>query len=183
MASPSPLPWTRLLGDHGLRASDDEREWVIDRLRVHTGEGRLTPDELGERIDLAYASKTRGDLVRLLRDLPERLPPSGAVVARRPAHQPPRRHRRRAPRWVPLALVAAVLVGLAGGPGDGRARGGPSDEVRRAAVEHAGGGTIADVDRERDGWDIEVRRDDGSLAEVEVQVDDAGNVVRTQTED
>ena len=182
MASPSPLPWTRLLGDHGLRASDAEREWVIDRLRVHTGEGRLTPDELGDRIDLAYASKTRGDLVRLLRDLPEKMPATGAVAARRPAHSPPRRRRRGAPRWVPLALVVALFIGLAGGPGDGDARGVSRDAAVTAALRSAGpGARVVETDRRWDGWEVEVARSDGTVAEVEV--DDAGRVVEVEAED
>jgi Domain of unknown function (DUF1707) len=34
------------------------------------GEGRLTLDEFSERLELAYAARTRGDLDPLLRDLP-----------------------------------------------------------------------------------------------------------------
>ena len=53
-----------------LRASDAERERVVDFLRENSLVGRLTHDELDERIGLAYAAVTRGDLERLLVDLP-----------------------------------------------------------------------------------------------------------------
>src|SRR5215204_5627701 len=55
---------------HDIRASDAERERVATALRDHAGEGRLDPEELDKRLDLAYAARTRGDLVPLLADLP-----------------------------------------------------------------------------------------------------------------
>jgi hypothetical protein len=57
--------------DDDLRASQAERERVVDRLRAHAGDGRLEIDELEQRIEAAYAARTRGDLRALLRDLPE----------------------------------------------------------------------------------------------------------------
>jgi Domain of unknown function (DUF1707) len=53
-----------------LRASDAERERVVTFLREHTLLGRLTDEELEERIGLAYGSVTVGDLERLIADLP-----------------------------------------------------------------------------------------------------------------
>ena len=53
-----------------IRASDADREAVVDRLRDDYAEGRLTADELAERIAAAHAAKTRGDLAVLTRDLP-----------------------------------------------------------------------------------------------------------------
>jgi hypothetical protein len=55
---------------HDVRASDAEREKVATALRDHAGDGRLDPEELDKRLDLAYAARTRGDLVPLLADLP-----------------------------------------------------------------------------------------------------------------
>jgi hypothetical protein len=55
---------------HEVRASDAERERVATALRDHAGDGRLDPEELDRRLDLAYAARTRGDLVPLLADLP-----------------------------------------------------------------------------------------------------------------
>ena len=53
-----------------LRASDADRERVADVLRHAAGEGRLTVDELDERLNAAYASVTRADLERLVEDVP-----------------------------------------------------------------------------------------------------------------
>jgi Domain of unknown function (DUF1707) len=53
-----------------VRASDAEREAVVERLRVATVEGRLTLSELTERTEAAYTATTRGDLVPITADLP-----------------------------------------------------------------------------------------------------------------
>ena len=52
-------------------ASDAEREAVADRLRLAAGEGRLTPDELSDRLGVAYAARTHGELEAVLAGLPE----------------------------------------------------------------------------------------------------------------
>ena len=54
----------------GVRASDAERDAVVGRLNRAVGEGRLTMDEFSDRLGLAYAARTRGELEPLLRDLP-----------------------------------------------------------------------------------------------------------------
>jgi Domain of unknown function (DUF1707)/Cell wall-active antibiotics response 4TMS YvqF len=61
------------------RASDSEREETVARLREAAAEGRLTVEELDERIDAAYAATTRAELEPLTADLPEGLPPSRRV--------------------------------------------------------------------------------------------------------
>ncbi|MFI0445201.1 DUF1707 domain-containing protein [Actinomadura sp. 6N118] len=53
-----------------LRASDADRDRVADRLREALAEGRITPEEHGERIDVVYQAKTYADLEPVLRDLP-----------------------------------------------------------------------------------------------------------------
>ncbi|MEU8123456.1 DUF1707 domain-containing protein [Spirillospora sp. NPDC049024] len=53
-----------------VRASDDEREAVVERLRIASVEGRLTFEELTERTEAAYAAVTRGDLELITADLP-----------------------------------------------------------------------------------------------------------------
>jgi hypothetical protein len=53
-----------------LRASDSDRELVADRLREAAGHGRLTMDELEERLELTYAARTYAELEPLTRDLP-----------------------------------------------------------------------------------------------------------------
>lgn len=60
------------------RASDAERETAVARLRHAAAEGRLTVDELDARSARAYAAVTRGDLARLLADLPAPVAPSAA---------------------------------------------------------------------------------------------------------
>lgn len=53
-----------------LRASDADRERVANVLREAAGDGRLTMDELDERLDSVYAAKTYADLEPLTSDLP-----------------------------------------------------------------------------------------------------------------
>ena len=67
------------MADDHLRASDAEREALVDTLRDHAAQGRLTTDELEERTAAAYGATTRGELVALRRDLPE----TGLPAARR----------------------------------------------------------------------------------------------------
>lgn len=54
----------------GLRASDQDREQVAERLRMAAAEGRLSADELDQRLDAAFRARTYGDLDGLLFDLP-----------------------------------------------------------------------------------------------------------------
>jgi hypothetical protein len=61
-----------------LRASDAEREQVSRQLSEHAAAGRLTPDELDERLNAAYAARTHAELARLLEDLPGPPAPSPA---------------------------------------------------------------------------------------------------------
>jgi Domain of unknown function (DUF1707) len=65
-----------------LRASDAEREQVSRRLSEHAAAGRLTPEELEQRLDAAYTARTHGELARLLEDLPGPLTPSRADTER-----------------------------------------------------------------------------------------------------
>jgi Domain of unknown function (DUF1707)/Cell wall-active antibiotics response 4TMS YvqF len=53
-----------------MRVSNDDRERVARVLHDAMAEGRLTVNELEERLDKVYAAKTFGDLEPLLRDLP-----------------------------------------------------------------------------------------------------------------
>jgi hypothetical protein len=57
-------------GTPAVRASDDEREAVVARLRTAAGEGRLTLDELADRLDRALSAGTRAELEPLTADLP-----------------------------------------------------------------------------------------------------------------
>ena len=53
-----------------IRVSDAEREAVAAQLRDHYGDGRLTLDELNERLDQTFAAKTASELSAVTTDLP-----------------------------------------------------------------------------------------------------------------
>jgi class 3 adenylate cyclase len=67
----------------GLRASDADRERVVALLREHYESGRLSDDELSDRVEAAYGARTDAELDALTADLPS------------PHHPAPRRRRRR----------------------------------------------------------------------------------------
>ena len=58
-----------------VRIGDDERHAVIDLLRRHTAEGRLTLDEFTDRAGQVFASRTRRELDEVLAGLPSDLRP------------------------------------------------------------------------------------------------------------
>ena len=53
-----------------LRASHEDRDRVVELLQVAAGDGRLTAEELDERLEVALTARTYGDLTALLTDLP-----------------------------------------------------------------------------------------------------------------
>jgi hypothetical protein len=53
-----------------LRASHEDRDRVVELLRVSAGDGRLTAEELDERLEQAMTARTYGELARLVADLP-----------------------------------------------------------------------------------------------------------------
>ena len=65
-----------------LRASHGDRDRVVELLRVAAGDGRLTAEELDERLEIALTARTYGELAALTTDLPaapghaEAAPPS-----------------------------------------------------------------------------------------------------------
>jgi hypothetical protein len=59
-----------MVSDFQMRVSDAEREAAVTELREHYAAGRLTLEELNERVDKALAAKTRADLNALMTDLP-----------------------------------------------------------------------------------------------------------------
>jgi hypothetical protein len=71
--------------DRPIRASDHERESVVDVLRDAFTDGRLTFDEFEERTAAAYAAKTWTDLRALTADLPAQFWPGGAAPPSLPA--------------------------------------------------------------------------------------------------
>jgi DUF1707 SHOCT-like domain len=66
------------MGDRELmRASDADRQQVVDRLRAAFEDGRLKLEEFTERVELAYQAVTYGDLAKLRADLPPASPEPG----------------------------------------------------------------------------------------------------------
>ncbi|MEV0399830.1 DUF1707 domain-containing protein [Actinoallomurus sp. NPDC050550] len=107
------LPWKpneQHVPARDLRASDADRERVVELLRDAHGDGRLTVDEHAERVEGAYTARTLGELAELTADLI-------------PAEQQPIQieHRplialfgtvRRGGRWVvPVSLPVSALFG------------------------------------------------------------------------
>jgi hypothetical protein len=90
------MPLSRSYPD--LRASDAERERVAVFLRDQAAIGRLTHEELEERVAAAYRAVTVGDLERLIADLPRARPPA------------PRPRRRPSRALVPLGFAALLVV-------------------------------------------------------------------------
>ena len=57
-------------GQPELRASHDDRERAAEIIRVAAGDGRLTADELDERLEKALTARTTSELAGLTADLP-----------------------------------------------------------------------------------------------------------------
>ena len=70
----------------GIRASDEDREQVAERLRHAAAEGRLLASELEHRMAAALRARTYAELDPLTADLPRRelrrRPTAGQVVTR-----------------------------------------------------------------------------------------------------
>lgn len=127
--APEPGP-----SDAEVRASDAEREQVVELLRQASTEGRLTLEELVERSDAAYTAKTRGELARLTRDLPGLTPGQAPVPASgQPSASPTARSTalvRRPSRWA-VAFMGGV---------NRRGRWRPAEQVN--VVTLFGGGVV-----------------------------------------
>jgi hypothetical protein len=99
-----------------LRASHDDRDRVVDRLRVAAGDGRLTAEELDERVGAALTARTYSELTALVSDLPA----AGAAAVGVPEAKPKEMLRiethsttaRRDGRWlVPQRMELRVASG------------------------------------------------------------------------
>jgi len=53
-----------------IRVGDADRDATATQLREHYAAGRLTLDELNERLEQIFAARTRADLNAVMRDLP-----------------------------------------------------------------------------------------------------------------
>jgi len=110
--------------NENIRISDADRERVVERLREHFAEGRLTSDELDERVTAALNAKTHGDLRPLMSDLPEPETVGAAAATSAPWQAGPGDWQsppwlaggrpivayRRGPRILPLVFLAFIVA-------------------------------------------------------------------------
>lgn len=100
-----------MTNDGGIRASDSDRENVVEILRDAYSTGRLTMAEFDERTTSAFAAKTWGELRKLTADLPQQAklelsqpePDRRAAPAPRPL--PAGRSRRRLTPMLPILMI------------------------------------------------------------------------------
>jgi hypothetical protein len=64
----------RVERDPALRVSDRERDEAVTLLRDHAADGRLSPEELDERVERALSARTGSELDALVADLPHKRP-------------------------------------------------------------------------------------------------------------
>jgi hypothetical protein len=72
-----------------FRVSDADRDRVAALLRDHYAEGRLSADELDDRLTAALSAKTSGELRRVLSDLPGAGPDRSTLFPPRSSVFPP----------------------------------------------------------------------------------------------
>jgi len=102
------------MGDRDLmRASDDDRQQVVDRLRAAFEDGRLKMEEFTDRVGLAYQAITYGDLAKLHADLPPAGPEAEPLPAPASAASPAAAARRSAFADLPAPLKVLWTIWLA----------------------------------------------------------------------
>jgi hypothetical protein len=99
----------RLMQPAHVRAADGDRRRAVAELQEHFVAGRLSSEELGERVEKVLASRTFGELALVLHDLPsiavppedqpEAASPTRDRVTRRQARRERHRERRRHGRY------------------------------------------------------------------------------------
>lgn len=105
-----------MIDDGGIRASDSDRENVVEILRDAYSTGRLTLDEFDERTSAAFAARTWGELRGLTADLPHQPQLTAAPPARRPPlHDGPMPPIRDTPprRLSPILPILVLWLGVA----------------------------------------------------------------------
>ena len=91
-----------------LRVSDADREQAAEALRQAAGDGRITFDELDQRLEAAYAARTYGDLTEVTADLPAPGQPPPAPVATAPGTFPAARIGGEPGAGVSIAILGGV---------------------------------------------------------------------------
>jgi hypothetical protein len=97
-------------GPAGMRAGHADREQVIDVLKAAFVQGRLSRDELDERVSGVFASRTFADLAAVIADIPASPWPAAAPPLRRPAPAPARPSVRKVALTCGAAVLAAELL-------------------------------------------------------------------------
>jgi hypothetical protein len=103
-----------MAGRSRLRASDSDRERVLDMLKAAFVQGRLTKDEFELRVGQTLGSRTWGDLTALTADIPAWPLPRPVRKPTGPQASPP------APAFVKAvacAIIALATISIAGMPG------------------------------------------------------------------
>ena len=85
--------------DDVMAVLTDQRDQIVRELTKHCGDGRLTLDELEQRIEEAYAASTVEELRHVLRELPSDL---DVVTGPAPAQEPAPSATRSFPQLPPL---------------------------------------------------------------------------------
>ncbi len=83
-----------------MRASDADREKIVERLRTAMNEGRLNLAEFDDRVQQVYTARTYGELSPILSDLPAVRDQPGAARAGR------------VPPWVLIMWTPWVFVNI-----------------------------------------------------------------------
>jgi hypothetical protein len=109
-------PWDSVAagaaGRGGLRASDADREQVIDALKVAFVQGRLSKDELEVRAGLALASRTWAELTASTAEIPAAL--IEAQLPSEPARADTRKRvNKKAAAWGACAIILSPALGAA----------------------------------------------------------------------
>ncbi|PSR68247.1 hypothetical protein C8258_10390 [Nocardia sp. MDA0666] len=88
------------MGNEHVRASDADREEIVERLRSAMNEGRLNLAEFDDRVQQVYVARTYGELSPILSDLPAVRERPGAARAGR------------VPPWVLIMWTPWVFVNI-----------------------------------------------------------------------
>jgi hypothetical protein len=99
-----------------LRASDADRELTAGQLRHAASEGRLSAEELEQRLQAAFSAQTYDELDWLVCDLPS----DGESTRPKPRHGLPALQSKRAAALAVALLVALILIAGAAAAGFGR---------------------------------------------------------------
>ena len=109
MEPQDPFPGWAVGGGH-LRASDADRERVIDALKTAFVQGRLSQGELARRAGQALQSRTCADLAGATAGIPAEPAPRPRQPAPAPPRQPAPPVRARAVNWKVIAWVMGVII-------------------------------------------------------------------------